>query len=132
MEPVSSLVNKYSGKPYTALWKQKIEEMRLLFIDYQKALHSHDQTVNFQRRIVYEANEHLDEIVRTYLELGFNFKEIESRVSVSYRQLRRGWKRSDYVKMNQPEFYSKADLYQGHYIPRHHLPKALGAPERLF
>ncbi|WP_202056298.1 modification methylase Sau96I [Streptococcus danieliae] len=131
MDPANSLVNKYSGKPYNAMWIQKIEEMRLLFIAYQKALHSHDQKVNFQRRIVYESNDHLDAIVRTYLELGFNFKEIESRVSISYRQLRRGWKRSDYVKMSQPEFYSKIDLSQGQYIPHDRIPESLGAPERL-
>lgn len=127
MEPVSNLTNKYSGKPYTALWMQKIEEMRLLFIDYQKALHSHDQMINFQRRVVYESNAHLDAIVTTYLELGFNFKEIEARVSISYRQLRRGWRRSDYVKMSQPEFYSKTNLSQGQYIPRYHLSKDIGA-----
>ncbi|NYS33845.1 hypothetical protein HZZ02_08875 [Streptococcus danieliae] len=34
MDPADSLVNKYSGKPYNAMWIQKIEEMRRLFIAY--------------------------------------------------------------------------------------------------
>ena len=39
-----------------------------------------------------ESKEHVHEIVTTYLKLGFSFKEIEKSVSLSYKQLPRGWK----------------------------------------
>ena len=89
-QPVKDLVNRYSGQPYSLAWQHKIMEMRKLFIAYQIALNEEDKQINFQRRTrSEESKEHADAIVTTYLSLGFSFKEIEKRVSLSYKQLRR-------------------------------------------
>ena len=81
-KPVRSLTNKYSGQPYNPYWQEKIEEMRLLYIQYQLSLREEDKKENIQTRVkVPETQEHIEEIVTTYLKLGFRFREIEKRVS---------------------------------------------------
>ena len=44
-KPVRSLTNKYSGQPYNPYWQEKIEEMRLLYIQYQLSLREEDNHV---------------------------------------------------------------------------------------
>lgn len=125
-QPVKDLVNRYSGQPYSLTWQHKIMEMRKLFIAYQIALNEEDKQINFQRRTrSEESKEHANAIVTTYLKLGFSFKEIEKRVSLSYKQLRRGWRRSDHIMTNSPEFYSKRDLSEGYCLPGKKLPKSM-------
>ena len=81
-KPVRSLTNKYSGQPYNPYWQEKIEEMRLLYIQYQLSLREEDKKENIQTRVkVPETQEHIEEIVTMYLKLGFRFREIEKRVS---------------------------------------------------
>lgn len=123
-EPVSQLVNKYSGKPYSLVWQLKIKEMRELYIAYQAALYESDKS-NFQIRRNRINREHIEDIVTTYLRLGFNFREIEQRTSLTYKQLRRGWKRSDHVATAQAEFYSKTNLTEGKFLATHKLPKSM-------
>ena len=106
-KPVRSLTNKYSGQPYNPYWQEKIEEMRLLYIQYQLSLREEDKKENIQTRVkVPETQEHIEEIVTTYLKLGFRFREIEKRVSLSYKKLRSDWSRCDYVTTAETEFYS--------------------------
>ncbi len=125
-QPVKELVNRYSGQPYSLPWQHKIIEMRKLFIAYQIALNEEDKQINFQRRTrSEESKEHANAIVTTYLKLGFSFKEIEKRVSLSYKQLRRGWRRSDHVMTSSPEFYSKQDLSEGCCLPSKKLPDSM-------
>ena len=72
-----------------------------------------------------ESKEHVHEIVTTYLKLVFSFKEIEKCVSLSYKQLHRGLKRSDHIMINSLEFYSKRDLSEGYCLPSKKLPKSM-------
>lgn len=125
IKPVRELVNKYSGQPYSLIWQLKIKEMRQLFIEYQLALYNDDKKSNFQRRNNKATKDHVNDLVTTYLRLGFSFKEIESRLSLSYKQLRRGWRRSDYVTTTNPEFYSKQDLQDGYCLPSSTLPQSM-------
>lgn len=125
-QPVRNLINKYSGKPYNSNWQNKIEKMRVLYIQYQKSLKLEDEEQLVHNRVRNrESKEHVSEIVTTYLMLGFRFKEIEARVSLFNTRLRRNWKRSDYVRTNSPEFYSKRDLQDGYCFPSSSLSKRM-------
>ena len=72
-----------------------------------------------------ESKEHVNEIVTTYLKLGFRFKEIEARISLFNTRLRSNWKRSDYVTTIRPEFYLKRDLQDGYSVPNTTLPRSM-------
>lgn len=125
-QPVRKLLNKYSGKPYNFNWQNKIEKMRILYIQYQESLKLEDQKLDVHSRVRNkESKEHVHEIVTTYLKLGFRFKEIESNVSLFNTRLRRNWKRSDHIMTNSPEFYSKGDLSEGYCLPSKKLPKCM-------
>lgn len=121
-EPVRQLVNKYSGKPYNLSWQQKIENMRGLYIQYQKSLKLEDESQSVKNRIKNkQSQKHIHEIITTYLKLGFRFKEIEPRISFNTR-LRRKWKRSDYIEATSPQYYLKRDLQDGYSVPIMFLP----------
>ena len=125
-EPVRNLKNKYSGKPYNLNWQSKIEQMRALYIQYQKSLILEDKEQGVHNRVRNkESKEHVNEIVTTYLKLGFRFKEIEARISLFNTRLRSNWKRSDHIMTNSPEFYSKGDLSEGYCLPSKKLPKCM-------
>ncbi|HEK9999909.1 TPA: modification methylase Sau96I [Streptococcus equi subsp. zooepidemicus] len=125
-QPVRNLVNKYSGKPYNLSWQNKIEQMRVLYIKYQKSLKLEDEEQEVHNRVKNkESKEYVHEIVTTYLKLGFRFKEIEARVYLFNTRLRRNWKRSDYVTTTNPEFYLKRDLQDGYYLVNTSLPKSM-------
>ncbi|HEM6304495.1 TPA: modification methylase Sau96I [Streptococcus suis] len=125
-QPVRSLVNKYSGKLYNAHWQNKIEEMRVLYIQYQRSLKLEDEEQAVHNRVRNkESKEHVHEIVTTYLKLGFRFKEIEARVSLFNTRLRRNWKRSDYVTTATPEVYLKRDLQDGICSCSSSIPKSM-------
>lgn len=127
-DPVRNLVNKYSGKPYNLSWQRKIENMRVLYVQYQKSLIMEDQEQAIHNRVRNkESKEHVHEIVTTYLKLGFKFKEIEARISLFNTRLRRNWKRSDYVTTTSPEFYLKRDLQDGYCLPNSSLPQSMKA-----
>ncbi|EMC30586.1 modification methylase Sau96I [Streptococcus mutans] len=125
-QPVRNLINKYSGKPYNLSWQNKIEKMRVLYIQYQKSLKLEDEEQLVHNRVRnQESKEHVHEIVTTYLKLGFRFKEIETKVSLFNTRLRRNWKRSDYVTTASPEFYLKRDLQDGYFLPNSNLPQSM-------
>lgn len=125
-EPVRKLINKYSGKPYNLNWQNKIEEMRILYIQYQKSLKLEDEEQLVHNRVRnQESKKHVHEIVTTYLKLGFRFKEIETRVSLFNTRLRRNWKRSNYVRTTTSEFYLKKDLQDGYCSPSLSLPQSM-------
>lgn len=125
-QPVRNLVNKYSGKPYNLNWQNKIEQMRVLYIKYQKSLKLEDEEQEVHNRVKNkESKEYVHEIVTTYLKLGFRFKEIEARISLFNTRLRRNLKRSDYVTTTNPEFYLKRDLRDGYYLVNTSLPKSM-------
>lgn len=125
-KPVRELKNKYSGKSYNLNWQNKIEQMRVLYIQYQKSLMLEDQEQDIRNRVRNrESKKHVHKIVTTYLKLGFKFKEIENRLPLSYKQLIRGRKRSDYITFVNPEFYLKKDLQDGYYLPGTSLPKSM-------
>lgn len=125
-QPVKSLINKYSGQPYNLNWQNKIEKMRVLYIQYQKSLRLEEQEQDVHNKIrKRETKEHVHDIMTTYLRLGFRFKEIEARVSLFNTRLRRNWKRSDYVTTKSPEFYLKSDLQDGYCLPNSSLPKSM-------
>lgn len=125
-EPVSVLKNKYSGQPYNLNWQKKIEEMRVLYIQYQKLVKLEDQEQRIHKRLRNKkARGHVHEIITTYLELGFRFREIESKVALFNTRLRRNWKRSDYVMTVNTEFYLKKDLQNGYCSPGSFLPQSM-------
>ncbi|SUN28480.1 Uncharacterised protein [Streptococcus agalactiae] len=125
-QPVRNLVNKYSGKPYNLSWQNKIEQMRVLYIKYQKSLKLEDEEQEVHNRVKNKkSKKYVHEIVTTYLKLGFRFKEIEVRVSLFNTRLRRNWKRSDYVTTDNPEFYLKKDLQNGYCSPNSFLPRSM-------
>lgn len=125
-EPVSQLINKYSGLPYSSRWQKKIEEMRTLYIRYQESLKSEDLALDIHSRVRDKREKaHVHEIVTTYLCLGFRFREIEEKVSLSNTRLRRNWKRSNYVTTVSPEFYLKRDLQDGYILPNSTLPQSM-------
>lgn len=125
-QPVRNLINKYSGKPYNLSWQNKIEKMRVLYIQYQKSLKLEDEEQLVHNRVRnQESKEHVHEIVTTYLKLGFRFKEIETKVSLFNTRLRRNWKQSDYVTTASPEFYLKRDLQDGYFLPNSNLPQSI-------
>ncbi|SUN25613.1 Uncharacterised protein [Streptococcus agalactiae] len=93
-QPVRNLVNKYSGKPYNLSWQNKIEQMRVLYIKYQKSLKLEDEEQRFITELkIKSLKKYVHEIVTTYLKLGFRFKEIEVRVSLFNTRLRRNWEK---------------------------------------
>ncbi|MGX9845790.1 modification methylase Sau96I [Streptococcus iniae] len=125
-EPVRNLVNKYSGKPYNKNWQNKIQKMRVLYIQYQKSLKLEDEEQLVHNRVRnQESKKHVHEVITTYLKLGFRFKEIETRISLFNTRLRRNWKRSDYVTTTNPEFYFKRDLQDGYCLPHSTLPQSM-------
>lgn len=125
-EPVRQLVNKYSGQPYSAKWQEKIESMRTLYIQYQISLREEEREQSIRTRIRNkQSKEHVHNIVTTYLKLGFRFKEIESKISLSNTRLRRNWKRSDYVTTTEPVFYLKKDLQKGYCSSTGALPRSM-------
>lgn len=124
VEPVERLVNKYSGKRYNSYWQAKIKEMRELYIEYLESSQTHNEQLNYRLRND-EAKKHADEIVTTYLKLGFRFKEIEEKVKLPIKRLRSKWRRSDYVKTASPCFYLKSNLTRGNAYPKRSLPTSL-------
>lgn len=125
-EPVNHLINRYSGKPYNSYWQKKITEMRVLYIQYQISLREDEYTDGYFKRIrSTQSKKEADDIVTTYLLLGFGFRDIERKTTISYCTLRRHWKRSDYIKMVEPRFYLKSDLTEGYHLPKTVLPKSM-------
>ncbi|HEL1619362.1 modification methylase Sau96I [Streptococcus suis] len=123
-EPVGQLVNKYSGKPYNAYWQKRIEEMRELYIEYREDFSQSDEPLDYRLRNK-KARESADEIVTTYLKLGFRFKEIEDKARLPIKRLRRNWRRSDHVEMVKPCFFLKSSLAEGDDHPQSTLPSSL-------
>lgn len=124
--PVHQLKNKYSGQPYSKKWQLKIEEMRKLYIQYQLSLQEDNRKDRYSRRPKTKlSKEHINEIVTTYLKLGFTFRDIEKRVSIAYQTLRNHWNRSDYIQTVETEVYLKSDLSDGYYLPGTSLPKSM-------
>ena len=116
-QPVRTLRNKYSGQPYSKAWQDKIEEMRKLYIDYQISLRESDKQESFQLRArKQDTKDHIEDIVSTYLRLGFRFSEIEKRMSLTSKYLRKKWCRSKYISSSPIEFYRKKDLEDGYYL----------------
>lgn len=71
-----------------------------------------------------EANQaYVDKIITTYLTLGFHFSEIERQLSVSSKNLRARYKRSDYIKINSLEVYDKQDLSDGYMMAKDYIPE---------
>ena len=124
VEPVERLVNRYSGKPYNPYWQAKIKEMRAIYIEYLESSQTHNEQLDYRLRNN-EAKKHADEIVKTYLKLGFRFKEIEGKVKLPPKRLRRNWRRSDYVETANPCFYLKSNLAKGNNYPKRTLPNSL-------
>ncbi len=124
VEPVEKLVNKYSGNPDSPYWQERIKEMRKLYIEYLECSQSHNESLDYRLRND-EAKKHADEIVTTYLKLGFRFKEIEGKIKLPTKRLRRNWRRSDYVETAKPRFYLKEKLRNGNSFPKHNLPSSL-------
>ena len=125
-EPISCLTNRYSGKPYNSYWQKKIAEMRILYIQYQVSLREDEHADRYFKRIrSTQLRKEAEDIVTTYLILGFGFRDIERKTTISYRTLRRYWKRSNYIRMVEPKFYSKIDLTEGYYLPGTSLPKSM-------
>ncbi|HEO6299827.1 TPA: modification methylase Sau96I [Streptococcus agalactiae] len=127
-EPVRHLKNKYSGKPYSPYWQNKIEEMRSLFIRYQESLREevNEEITITSRARNQENKEYINNIVQTYLKLGFKFPEIERRVSLSVKRLRNQWNRRDHVSSHKLVVLLKSDLKDGYYDPKDYLPKNSG------
>lgn len=123
VEPVEMLVNKYSDTPYSPYWQEKIKEMRKLYVEYMETCQEND-SLNYRLRNK-ETKAHADEIVTTYLRLGFRFKEIEKRIVFPIKRLRRYWRRSDYIKTAKPYFYLKSNLIVGNSEPERILPVSL-------
>ncbi len=124
--PVRQLVNKYSGKPYTLQWQRKIEEMRILYIRYQESLKAEDEREAVQKRLrSSQSKAQAKEVIATYLQLGFRFREIERRVNLSYKTLRRNYSRTQYIRATSPEFYLKRDLQDGLVFPMNTLPESM-------
>lgn len=130
VEPVEWLVNRYSGEPYNPYWQAKIKEMRELYIEYLESSQTHNEPLDYRLRND-EAKKHADEIVTTYLKLGFRFKEIEERVKLPIKRLRRNWRRSDYVETAKPRFYLKENLRYGNSYPKHNLPSSLALNKKI-
>lgn len=124
VEPVEKLVNKYSGTSYNSYWQERIKEMRELYIEYLECSQNHNEPLVYRLRNK-ESREHADEIITTYLKLGFRFKEIEGKVKLPVKRLRRNWRRSDYVETAKPRFYLKENLRNGNSYPKHSLPSSL-------
>lgn len=127
-EPVRHLKNKYSDQPYSLHWQNKIEEMRSLFIEYQKSLREEveEEIIISSRARRAENKEYLNEIVHTYLKLGFKFPEIEKRVSLSVKRLRNQWNRRDHISSHKIVVLFKDDLKNGYYDSKDYLPKNSG------
>ena len=125
-QPVRQLINKYSGTTYSPQWQMKIEQMRILYIQYQQSLKETDTESSFQVRARSEkSKKDIEDIVTVYLKLGFKFSEVEKRVQLSNKRLRTLFKRSDYVTTASAEFFKKEDLRSGYYLASHHLPNNL-------
>lgn len=125
-EPVYQLTNKYSGQPYPKRWFSKIEEMRSLYIQYQLSIQEVEKKDKYYKREkTNDSKAYSNEIVTTYLKLGFSFRDIEKEVSISYRTLQRRWNRKDYVQAVSSVFYLKSDLTDGYYLPGTSLPKTM-------
>lgn len=122
-ESVRELINPHSGKPYSPKWQTKIQEMRKLYIKYQASLREEPHH-ELSHRMRSEANQaYVDKIITTYLTLGFHFSEIERQLSVSSKNLRARYKRSDYIKINSLEVYDKQDLSDGYMMAKDYIPE---------
>lgn len=115
-EPISDLLNPYSGHPYSKAWQKKIAAMRELYIAYQMSIG--DTTKTYKRGE--EDKAALDRTVSTYLRLGWRFGEIIKRLDYSEGHLRNRWSRNELMQLNQPEFFLKSDLTDGYFTPIHH------------
>lgn len=121
-ESVRELINPHSGKPYSLNWQTKIQEMRKLYIQYQTSLR--DDHHELSHRMRSEENQaYVDRIVTTYLKLGFRFSEIERHLSVSSKNLRARYKRSEHIKVNPLEVYDKRDLSDGYMMSKDYIPE---------
>ena len=120
-EPVSELLNPFSGRPYSKIWQKRIETMREIFISYIKS--TADPEGSESRKKSVEEKESLNMIVSTYLKLGFHFSDIEKRIDYAQGHLRNHWSRKDHIKFEEPEFFLKEDLKDGYFNPTHHYRK---------
>lgn len=120
-EPVSELLNPFSGRPYSKIWQKRIETMREILISYIKS--TADPEGSESRKKSVEDKESLNMIVSTYLKLGFHFSDIEKRIDYAQGHLRNHWSRKDHVRYEEPEFFLKEDLKDGYFNPTHHYRK---------
>lgn len=118
-EPVSQLTDS-QGKVYSKFWQEKIEEMRQVYIDWQNYLQNVESEVTTQK-------EEINQVVETYLTLGFRFTEFEDRVPYSLKMLRDNWQRSNFLRTNNPQVFLKTKLKKGMVQPQSKLAKIPGA-----
>lgn len=114
-EPVSKLRNPFSGEAYTDIWQTKIEEMRAVYILWQKDIQLKLVSKN-ERRSYMKSEERLDrrkQSVEILLSLGFYFPDVAKIVGYSEKTLRNKWKRSDLNETNERLLITKKNLSQG-------------------
>ncbi|ATP38291.1 modification methylase Sau96I [Ligilactobacillus salivarius] len=103
VEPVSKLICKYTGKPYTIQWQRKIEEMRDLYQKWQIEMANNFEDGERRGYIVKKEDvRRNNERIETYLELGFGFKDFAKKVGYSEGSLRNKWNRTELEKAHNP------------------------------
>ena len=103
VKPVSELICKYTGKPYTIQWQKKIEEMRDLYQKWQIEMINNFEDGERRGYIVKrEEVRRNNERIESYLELGFGFKDFASKVGYSEGSLRNKWNRTELEKAYEP------------------------------
>lgn len=124
-EPVECLRNKYTGDPYTPYWQNVIEEMRKVFVNYQRELIATRVSIEEKGQYMKDKvqKEKIRKIVVSYLTLGFSFKEISKKVGYTEKYLRRNFRRSDHNQTSSVIILHGKDLERGVQKNLEKLPK---------
>lgn len=112
-EPVSSLTNKFSGDPYAKKWWPIIEEMRSIFIEWQKEVQSHLDGSAERTGYIVDENQITEqkELIEALIRLGFSMKFVAQHVGYSEKTIRnKGFRRSDLNKRTQRQVYYRSSL----------------------
>lgn len=116
VEPISSLKNKITGAPYAKKWIPVIEEMRQIYIEWQREVQkcvdgSHEKrqyaTKDYQK-------ENKKEAVENLLSLGFSIRYVAKKTGYSEKNLKNsGVRRGELNQRTERAVFRKSDLRKG-------------------
>ena len=109
-ESIEELINPWNQKPYSPKWYKNIEEMRLIYLKWQKALldeetqeNAKDNSKRINRNYVRNAKIRAEQarLIRIYLQYGFMIPTIARAVEYAEKTVRNSYAYSRHMHLKK-------------------------------